>query len=73
MVESRGGRSPDQDITCPSTGWRARMQALGRRLDLPAHLARWLEPRFQRWWVPAILLAFPVLLLILAVILTSLR
>ncbi len=73
MAKSQGARSPDRDVTCPSTGWRARLQALGRRLDLPAHLARRLEPRFQRWWVPAILLAFPVLLLILAAILTSFR
>ncbi len=69
---SQNSRSRNQ-TTCASTGWRARWQTFARRLDLPGHLARRLEPRFQRWWVPAALLSFPILLLILAAILVNLR
>jgi hypothetical protein len=55
------------------SGIRARWWNFTSRLDLAARLARWMEPRFQRWWVPAILLSFPVLMLILALIIMSLR
>jgi hypothetical protein len=49
--------------------WRT----LSRRLDLPGQVAERLENRWQHWWGPVILLSFPILLVILAFIITSLR
>lgn len=48
-------------------------QALARWLDLPGQLADRLEDRWQRWWVPVVLLSFPILLLILAFVINALR
>lgn len=50
-----------------------RLQRLGRQLDMAGLLAERLESHWQRWWVPALLLSFPVLLLIIASLITILR
>jgi hypothetical protein len=60
-------RQPDGDRR--PAWWRN----LARRLDLPGQVAEHLEDRWQRWWGPVIMLSFPILLVILAFILTSLR
>ena len=60
-------RKPDGDRR--PAWWRN----LARRLDLPGQAAEHLENRWQRWWGPVIMLSFPILLVILAFILTSLR
>lgn len=49
--------------------WRT----LARRLDLPGQVAERLENRWQRWWAPVVMLSFPILLVILAFIIASLR
>lgn len=46
---------------------------LAHRLDLIGRVAENLEGRFQTWWVPAALLSFPILLLILALLISPLR
>jgi hypothetical protein len=48
-------------------------QSIASYLDLPGRLAERLEARWQRWWVPLILLSFPILLLLLAFVVSSLR
>jgi hypothetical protein len=47
--------------------------AYSRKFDLPGRLAERLEGRWQRWWVPAVLLSFPVLLLLLALLINVFR
>ena len=61
LKRPRGDRRPDWWI------------AITNRMDLAGHLAERLEGRWQRWWGPAIMLTFPILLLILAFIVTALR
>lgn len=46
---------------------------LSARFDLPGRLAERLEARWQRWWVPAILFSFPILLILIALLITALR
>lgn len=46
---------------------------LASTLDLPGRLAEHMEARWQRWWVPLILLSFPILLLLLAFVVRALR
>lgn len=51
------------------TWWRH----LASRLDLAGQLAERLETRWQRWWVPVVLLSLPILLLLLALAINTLR
>ncbi len=46
---------------------------LAYRFDIIGRLAERLEERWQLWWVPLILFSFPVLLIVLALIITALR
>jgi hypothetical protein len=47
--------------------------ALSDKFDLPGRLAERLEGRWQRWWAPVVLLTFPILLLLLALLINALR
>ncbi len=41
---------------------------MARRLDVGGYLAVRLEPHFRRWWVVAVALGMPLLLILLALL-----
>lgn len=65
--------APAKTRAAAPTSFRSRFNRFMDRIDFADHLARRLEPRFKTWWVPATLLAFPVLLVILALVLSNFR
>ena len=47
--------------------------AITNRMDLAGRLAERMEGRWQHWWGPAIMLMFPILLVILGFVVAALR
>jgi len=66
----KGFPKPD---TTPSNSKRTRVRQFLARFDVAGHLAERLAPHFKIWWVPVSLLAFPVLLLVLAFLIKALQ
>ncbi len=64
----RAPRGPRPSRDRLPTWWRRMV----RRLDVGGYLAVRLEPHFRRWWVVAVALGMPLLLILLALLLRGL-